>query len=163
LLQSPAPEVEARSQWPRASHSGLMHCTVQPGKYCTWILPSGLTTGLSGAWFGNFPEKLRGFCPSRLGVSREKIQFLVVELRSLFPGRLVAPREDPRHVYNSGALAHHLWLGGRLNEASRSYLGLCDMGRLSRTAHPEPGPVVLGQRRGTCFVAPGETADSSGR
>src|SRR5229473_4639858 len=24
----------ARSQWPRASHCGLMHCTVKPGKYC---------------------------------------------------------------------------------------------------------------------------------
>ena len=24
----------ARSQWPRASHSGLMHCTVRPGRYC---------------------------------------------------------------------------------------------------------------------------------
>jgi hypothetical protein len=24
----------ARSQWPRASHCGLMHCTVKPGKNC---------------------------------------------------------------------------------------------------------------------------------
>jgi hypothetical protein len=24
----------ARSQWPRASHRGLIHCTVKPGKYC---------------------------------------------------------------------------------------------------------------------------------
>jgi hypothetical protein len=24
----------ARSQWPRASHCGLMHCTVKPGRYC---------------------------------------------------------------------------------------------------------------------------------
>lgn len=24
----------ARSHWPRASHCGLMHCTVKPGKYC---------------------------------------------------------------------------------------------------------------------------------
>jgi len=28
------PERYARSQWPRAEHSWLMHCTVQPGKYC---------------------------------------------------------------------------------------------------------------------------------
>jgi len=28
------PVTSARSQWPRASHSGLMHCTVNPGKYC---------------------------------------------------------------------------------------------------------------------------------
>src|ERR1700732_2655944 len=24
----------ARSQWPRASHCGLMHCTVKPGRNC---------------------------------------------------------------------------------------------------------------------------------
>src|ERR1700693_6225640 len=35
LLQSSPPESVARSQWPRAAHSGLMHCTVHPGKYCT--------------------------------------------------------------------------------------------------------------------------------
>ena len=28
------PVTSTRSQWPRASHSGLMHCTVKPGKYC---------------------------------------------------------------------------------------------------------------------------------
>src|SRR6266849_994955 len=26
----------ARSQWPRASHCGLMHCPVKPGKYCIY-------------------------------------------------------------------------------------------------------------------------------
>ena len=26
----------ARSQWPRASHCGLMHCTVKPGMYCIY-------------------------------------------------------------------------------------------------------------------------------
>ncbi len=33
----------ARSQWPRASHSGLMHCTVKPGKYCMSFSLSGRT------------------------------------------------------------------------------------------------------------------------
>jgi len=28
------PVASARSQWPRASHNGLMHWTVKPGKYC---------------------------------------------------------------------------------------------------------------------------------
>jgi hypothetical protein len=28
------PVASARSQWPRASHIGLMHCTVKPGRYC---------------------------------------------------------------------------------------------------------------------------------
>jgi hypothetical protein len=36
LLQISIPDAPARSQWPRAAHSGLMHCTVQPGKYCTF-------------------------------------------------------------------------------------------------------------------------------
>ncbi len=27
----------ARSQWPRASHWGLMHCTVKPGRYCIFL------------------------------------------------------------------------------------------------------------------------------
>jgi hypothetical protein len=35
LLHSSPMESTARSQWPRAAHSGLMHCTVHPGKYCT--------------------------------------------------------------------------------------------------------------------------------
>jgi hypothetical protein len=26
--------MSARSQWPRAWHSGLIHCTVEPGMYC---------------------------------------------------------------------------------------------------------------------------------
>ncbi len=33
------PERYARSQWPRAEHSWLMHCTVQPGKYCMLLPP----------------------------------------------------------------------------------------------------------------------------
>ena len=28
------PVVSGRSQWPRRSHDGLMHCTVKPGRYC---------------------------------------------------------------------------------------------------------------------------------
>ena len=36
--QRPSPPTgavaSARSQWPRASHCGLIHCTVKPGKYC---------------------------------------------------------------------------------------------------------------------------------
>ena len=39
LLQSSPTESVARSQWPRAAHSGLMHCTVHPGKYCTLFPP----------------------------------------------------------------------------------------------------------------------------
>jgi hypothetical protein len=31
----------ARSQWPRASHCGLMHCTVKPGRNCILFSLSG--------------------------------------------------------------------------------------------------------------------------
>jgi hypothetical protein len=34
------PVASARSQWPRASHDGLMHCTVNPGKYCIRVPPA---------------------------------------------------------------------------------------------------------------------------
>ncbi len=33
------PERWARSQCPRAEHCGLMHCTVQPGRYCMRVSP----------------------------------------------------------------------------------------------------------------------------
>jgi hypothetical protein len=29
--------ISARIHWPRASQSGLMHCTVKPGKYCIFL------------------------------------------------------------------------------------------------------------------------------
>ena len=35
----------ARSQWPRASHCGLMHCTVKPGKNCIFSLPEPQSSG----------------------------------------------------------------------------------------------------------------------
>ena len=38
----------ARNQWPRASHSGLMHCTVKPGKYCMSFFLSGRSAFCSG-------------------------------------------------------------------------------------------------------------------
>jgi hypothetical protein len=44
------PVASARSQWPRASHNGLMHCTVKPGKYCMWT-PS-VASQLGGARYG---------------------------------------------------------------------------------------------------------------
>jgi hypothetical protein len=112
LLQSSAPDTAARSQWPRAGHSGLMHCTVHPGKYCT-LFPPGLTTAFSGAWFRSEPEKLPGFCAARLVVSRKKIQFLVVELQSGPGGHPPLPAGDaPRALYNPSGLAHNLcsWL-----------------------------------------------------
>jgi hypothetical protein len=35
LLHESGLEELTRSQWPRAKQSALMHCTVQPGRYCT--------------------------------------------------------------------------------------------------------------------------------
>ena len=39
----------ARSQWPRAEHSWLMHCTVQPGKYCIVLPPVAMAGELAHA------------------------------------------------------------------------------------------------------------------
>ena len=93
MLQRSPPEAEARSQWPRAAHSGLMHCTVQPGKYCTLFSPllngklftaNALCVNCPGPpWTGNSAGNSRGFCAAALVVSREKIQLLVVGLQPL--------------------------------------------------------------------------------
>ena len=100
LLQNSPPDAPARSQWPRAAHSGLMHCTVQPGKYCTFFpplfrrAPSRARTRMNNAQSSSDPappvfcepenhrEKLPGFCASALVASRAKIQFLVVRLQT---------------------------------------------------------------------------------
>lgn len=50
----------ARSQRPRASHCGLMHCTVKPGKYCIcfpisapWLVfPAGGANGCQPSTYG---------------------------------------------------------------------------------------------------------------
>jgi hypothetical protein len=87
LLQNSPPDAPARSQWPRAAHSGLMHCTVQPGKYCTFP-PCDHAQSFSDAAPlvfcepKNHREKLPEFCASALVASRAKIQFLVVRLQS---------------------------------------------------------------------------------
>jgi hypothetical protein len=36
--------ISARSQWPRASHCGLMHCTVKPGKNCIFSPPEATSS-----------------------------------------------------------------------------------------------------------------------
>ncbi len=44
------PVASARSQWPRASHNGLMHCTVKPGRYC--MRTPSVASQLCGARYG---------------------------------------------------------------------------------------------------------------
>ncbi len=47
----------ARSQWPRASHCGLMHCTVKPGRNCIlFFLAAGALFAAPAEWRGpEFP------------------------------------------------------------------------------------------------------------
>ena len=68
----------ARSHWPRASQSGLMHCTVKPGKYCIDFLP--LASERRGCGVAQheiplgWPKKIcwREFWGQKAVVSREK-------------------------------------------------------------------------------------------
>ena len=65
------PERWARSQCPRAEQSGLMHCTVQPGRYCMRVSP------VAASPCEGFPQRqseLRwpGLCSEAALVSREK-------------------------------------------------------------------------------------------
>ena len=96
LLQISDPASAARSQWPRAAHSGLIHCTVHPGKYCTF-----LPLWNDARFFPLWPldqkisrKKLPGFCAAALVVSREKIQSLVVGLHSEPHSALCPAPED---------------------------------------------------------------------
>ena len=132
LLQISIPDAPARSQWPRAAHSGLMHCTVQPGKYCTFSpFYSGMLQAEPAPVFQSgspvccepeiHREKLREFCASCLVASREKIQYLVVRLQNE-TGKTICPRRrtDQRFpvplilgkkafaLYNLSLLAHNL-------------------------------------------------------
>lgn len=50
------PVASARSQWPRASHNGLMHCTVKPGKYC--MRTPSVASQLRGRMRKHVPQNL---------------------------------------------------------------------------------------------------------
>jgi len=58
------PVTSARSQWPRASHCGLMHCTVKPGRYCI-VLPQRPQRSTNPT--APFPKRLKplGLSPNR--------------------------------------------------------------------------------------------------
>jgi hypothetical protein len=146
LLQSSAPETAARSQWPRAGHSGLMHCTVHPGKYCT-LVPPELTAAFSGAWFRSDPEKSRGFCAGALVVSRKKIQFLVVELQNAPGGQPPSgPRGAPRPLQPIRACPQSVfWVsgGGMLRPRAKAGSGGEESGVRLRTRALPAGCVTL--------------------
>lgn len=83
----------ARSQWPRASQSGLMHWTVKPGKYCMSAPISGrqLYSNTGGAVRRQVPwwpesEILGGIVAlPMVGVKRKEPLDIVVGLRCGFP------------------------------------------------------------------------------
>ena len=90
------PAASARSQRPRAAHSGLMHCTVRPGRYCIASpqrpqsanpcgaappgrAPSWLQSPAGGSVLGHGPGTAReqhlcwrALCPESSLVSRRK-------------------------------------------------------------------------------------------
>ena len=59
-----------------------MHCTVQPGKYCTFLPPLERRAIFPGPLGRKPSEKLPEFCGESLVMSRRKIQFLVVGLQT---------------------------------------------------------------------------------
>src|SRR5579872_7067935 len=67
LLHSSPTESAARSQWPRAAHSGLMHCTVHPGKYCTLSPSFGVSWSVARFFRlrSAFPAGLAAFAADR--------------------------------------------------------------------------------------------------
>ena len=71
------PVASARNQCPRASHIGLMHCTVKPGKYCIFpplMWPVRRHRTLAARRRGPLPAKkcngCRALCARVTGVSR---------------------------------------------------------------------------------------------
>src|SRR5579872_52049 len=84
------PVASGRSQWPRRSHDGLMHCTVKPGRYCMQT-PSVASQRLwrtgwvcaAEAPLGG-PDRLVGedSAVSRLWCQGKRVQGIVVGLRS---------------------------------------------------------------------------------
>ena len=82
------PVASARSQWPRASHNGLIHCTVKPGRYCmrTPSAASQLCSARSGACgkapLGG-PDRIDGEDSGvrRVWCQGKRLQWIVVGLR----------------------------------------------------------------------------------
>jgi hypothetical protein len=117
LLHSSTPDAPARSQCPRAGHSGFRHCTVQPGKYCTFPPGKTLRTFRSGPYrlsrrsgptaahlvfsakrSPRATGKLRRFCGESLVVSSAKIQYLVDRLPCEWRGEVVRPRRPSSRI-----------------------------------------------------------------
>jgi hypothetical protein len=78
----------ARSQWPRASQSGLMHCTVKPGMYCIECPPWPSCSAVAlGRWTGGTPPGGRDrnagadFAVEGLWCQEKRLQDIVVWLR----------------------------------------------------------------------------------
>jgi hypothetical protein len=77
LLQISCGVPWTRSQWPRAGHSGVKHCTVQPGRYCILFphsqhdpaeIERKAPTSVKN---GKRPVKLAGLCAGASSVSRK--------------------------------------------------------------------------------------------
>lgn len=82
------PAVSARSQWPRISQSGLMHCTVKPGKYCICAPSVGASSAAAraecaaGTPQGGPGEMMAGIVALKeIGVKRKGLLDIVVWLR----------------------------------------------------------------------------------
>jgi hypothetical protein len=83
LLQNSDRTWSMRSQCPRAWQSGLMHCTVQPGKYCI-LAPRFPACACCKQDRSARRGNLRRVCGDCLVVSSKKGQLVVAELQRLW-------------------------------------------------------------------------------
>lgn len=86
-LAATGPAESARSQWPRASHNGLMHCTVKPGRYCMRFPPVAADSAGETLKRSGIPRAARtridgrDSAVARLWCQAKRLQSLVVGFR----------------------------------------------------------------------------------
>lgn len=153
LLQRSPPESEARSQWPRAAHSGLMHCTVQPGKYCTLFPPCEVLRALS-ACGEQLRQPLRS--PDR---KSEKVAGILrrcscgVKRKDTIPSGTVAARptrdSSPLGISRQGA---RIWRSGLPAPTFRP--ARCNSSCDLKVAPPKAHLKFVDRRRALAFLSP---------
>lgn len=127
--------VSARSQWPRASQSGLMHCTVRPGRYCICFSPRGREAQANGAvathgpaqrksvrapwpppYFPRYPKPKRCAREPAAGVTDRGRAGTALAMAGIVPGTIVGvKKKGPQDI----VVRLHLWISRFWSRALR--------------------------------------------